>query len=82
MMWIKDSGSSKIKWNLNMDDVHFLVGKSPEGYTILRVGDSVSTTLTMDQKSTVDLIKLLVSTLDEDKWKFAVNIQPKDKDNE
>jgi hypothetical protein len=64
------------------DDVHFLVGKSPEGHTILRVGDSVSTTLTMDQKSTVDLIRLLVSTLDEDKWKFAVNIQPKDKDNE
>jgi hypothetical protein len=64
------------------DDVHFLVGKSPEGHTILRVGDSVSTTLTMDQKSTVDLIKLLVSTLDEDKCKFAVNIQPKDKDNE
>jgi len=65
-----------------MDDVHFLVGKSPEGQTVLRIGDSVSTTLTMSQKSTVDLIKLLASTLDDDKWAFNVRIDPKVEDNE
>ena len=65
-----------------MNDVHFLVGKSPEGQTVLRIGDSVSTTLTMGQKSTVDLIRLLASTLDDDKWKFNIKIDPKDESNE
>jgi hypothetical protein len=65
-----------------MNDVHFLVGKSPEGQTVLRIGDSVSTTLTMGQKSTVDLIKLLASTLDDDKWKFSIRIDPKGESNE
>ena len=61
------------------DEVYFLVGKSPEGQTVLRIGDSVSTTLTMGQKSTVDLITLLVATLDDDKWAFTVKIEPKGK---
>jgi len=61
------------------DDVHFLVGKTPEGRTVLRIGDSVSTTLTMGQGSTVDLIRLLVATLDDDKWAFTVQIEPKEK---
>jgi hypothetical protein len=64
------------------DEVYFLVGKSPEGQTVLRIGDSVSTTLTMGQKSTVDLIRLLASTLDDDKWKFSIKIDPKDESNE
>jgi hypothetical protein len=65
-----------------MNDVHFLVGKTPNGETVLRVGDSVSTTLTMGQNSTVDLIKLLASTLDDDKWKFNIKIDPKGESNE
>ena len=64
------------------DEVYFLVGKSPEGQTVLRIGDSVSTTLTMGQKSTVDLIRLLASTLDDDKWKFSIKIDPKGESNE
>jgi len=64
------------------DDVHFLVGKTPEGQTVLRIGDSVATTLTMGQISTVDLIRLLVATLDDDKWSFVIKIEPKVKPNE
>jgi hypothetical protein len=60
------------------EDVHFLVGKTPEGQTILRVGDSIATTLTIDQQSTVDLIRLLASTLDDDQSKFSITIEPKD----
>jgi hypothetical protein len=60
------------------DDVHFLVGKTPEGQTILRVGDSIATTLTIDQQSTVDLIRLLASTLDDDQSKFSIRIDPKE----
>ena len=63
------------------DDVHFLVGKTPEGHTILRVGDQIATTLTIDQQSTVDLIRLLASTLDDDKWKFGIRIDPKETTN-
>jgi hypothetical protein len=59
------------------DDMYFLVGKTPEGQTVLRVGDSVSTTLTMGQIQTVDLIRLLASTLDDDMWKFSIRIDPK-----
>jgi hypothetical protein len=60
------------------DDIHFLVGKSPDGQTILRVGDSIATTLTMGQIQTVDLIRLLASTLDDDKWTFGIRIEPKE----
>ena len=60
------------------DDVHFLVGKTPEGQTVLRVGGSVYTTLTMSQLSTVDLIRLLASTLDDDQSKFSIRIDPKE----
>lgn len=58
------------------DDVHFLVGKTPNGETVLRVGDSIATTLTMGQIQTVDLIRLLASTLDDDQWKFNIRIEP------
>ena len=54
------------------EDIHFLVGKTSNGETILRVGDSIATTLTMDQTQTVDLIRLLASTLDDDQWKFSI----------
>lgn len=60
------------------DDVHFLVGKTPAGETVLRVGGSVYTTLTIDQQSTVDLIRLLASTLDDDQSKFSIRIDPKE----
>ena len=62
------------------DDVHFLVGKTPNGETVLRVGGSVYTTLTMGQTQTVDLIRLLASTLDDDKWTFGIKIEPKDEE--
>jgi hypothetical protein len=64
------------------DDTHFLVGKTPKGETVLRVGDSIATTLTMGQIQTVDLIRLLASTLDDDKWKFSIRIDPKGESNE
>jgi hypothetical protein len=60
------------------DDVHFLVGKSPNGETVLQVGGSVYTSLMMSQQSTVDLIRLLASTLDDDKWTFGIKIEPKE----
>jgi hypothetical protein len=60
------------------DDVHFLVGRSPKGETVLQVGGSVYTSLTMSQQSTVDLIRLLASTLDDDKWTFGIKIEPKE----
>ena len=63
------------------DDIHFLVGKSPNGQTVLRVGDSIATTLTMGQIQTVDLIRLLASTLDDDQWKFSIRIEPKETTN-
>ena len=63
------------------DDTHFLVGKTDEK-TILRIGDSIATTLIMNQKSTADLIRLLASTLDDDKWKFSIRIDPKNESNE
>ena len=63
------------------DDIHFLVGKTPEGQTVLRVGDSIATTLTMGQIQTVDLIRLLASTLDDDQWKFSIRIEPKETTN-
>lgn len=59
------------------DEPHFLVGKTPKGETVLRIGDSVATTLTMGQISTVDLIRLLASTLDDDLWSFDIKILPK-----
>ena len=72
----------QIGWILNMsDDTHFLVGKTDEK-TILRIGDSIATTLIMNQKSTADLIRLLASTLDDDKWKFSIRIDPKGESNE
>ena len=58
------------------DDIHFLVGKTPNGETVLRIGDSIATTLTMGQIQTVDLIRLLASTLDDDQWKFNIRIEP------
>ena len=64
------------------EEPYFLVGKTPEGQTVLRIGDSMATTLTMGQISTVDLIRLLASTLDDDKWKFSIRIDPKVKDDE
>ena len=64
------------------EEPYFLVGKTPEGQTVLRIGDSMATTLTMGQISTVDLIRLLASTLDDDMWKFSIRIEPKVKDNE
>jgi len=60
------------------DDVHFLVGKSPNGETVLQVGGSVYTSLTMGQTQTVDLIRLLASTLDDDQWKFNIRTDPKE----
>ena len=63
------------------DDIHFLVGKTPNGQTVLRVGDSIATTLTMGQIQTVDLIRLLASTLDDDQWKFSIRIEPKETTN-
>ena len=60
------------------DDVHFLVGKTPDGETVLQVGGSVYMALTMSQQSTVDLIRLLASTLDDDKWTFGIRIEPKE----
>jgi len=63
------------------DDVHFLVGKTAEGQTVLRVGDSIATTLTIGQMQTVDLIRLLASTLDDDKWTFGIRIEPKETTN-
>ena len=64
------------------EQAHFLVGKTPEGQTVLRIGDSMATTLTMGQISTVDLIRLLASTLDDDIWKFSIKIEPKGESNE
>ena len=59
------------------EEPYFLVGKTPEGQTVLRIGDSMATTLTMGQISTVDLIRLLASTLDDDLWSFDIKIVPK-----
>ena len=64
------------------EEPYFLVGKTPEGQTVLRIGDSMATTLTMGQISTVDLIRLLASTLDDDIWKFSIKIEPKGESNE
>ena len=47
-----------------MSQTYYTVGKTDDGSTVLRVGDSFTTTLTMEEDAVVSLIKLLAATLD------------------
>jgi hypothetical protein len=54
-----------------MSQTYYTVGKTDDGSTVLRVGDSFTTTLTMEEDAVVSLIKLLAATLDN----YTVDIQ-------
>jgi len=45
-----------------MSQTYYTVGKTDDGSTVLRVGDSF--TITMEEDAVVSLIKLLAATLD------------------
>lgn len=47
-----------------MSECYYSVGRDDDGSTVLTIGDHVKTTLTMSENATLQLIRLLAATLE------------------